>query len=261
MCNGQTTTIQAVLQGVAPWSVTWSDGTISNNILSSPATKTVLPVNPYPFPTNITYSVTALSDAHCTAYSSNLTGSATILVNPRPTAALMSFAITNCDVGTTYTLTNALTGTAPWTVIWSSNGIPIATNNNVLSSPDTLTVSPTNATATNLLIATYTISALTDNYCPAYTSNLTGSVSITVMPALSATDINDGSYSIASSSSLIITNILTGTAPWILMWSDGTNLPASASTATRKIYGTNVAVYGTNFTYYLTNITDASSSF
>jgi hypothetical protein len=40
-------------------------------------------------------------------------------VNPRPTAALVSFNMSICNIGTNYVMTNLLTGIGPWTVYWN----------------------------------------------------------------------------------------------------------------------------------------------
>src|SRR5204863_2473970 len=79
ICNGSSTTIQATLTGTGPWNVTWSDGTVQTGVTSSPATRNVRPLS------TTTYSVTALSDANCSAQAGDLTGSASVTVNARPT--------------------------------------------------------------------------------------------------------------------------------------------------------------------------------
>src|SRR5205085_2128769 len=82
ICNGESTPIQAVLSGAGPWNVTWSDGATQTGLTSSPATRDVSPTS------TTTYKVTALSDSNCTAQPGDLTGSAVVTVNPRPTAVL-----------------------------------------------------------------------------------------------------------------------------------------------------------------------------
>ena len=74
--DGDSTTIFAVLTGTGPWTVTWSDGTTNVVSGTNVASHTVSPER------NTTYSITNLTDAHCAAYASNLTNSATVTVYP-----------------------------------------------------------------------------------------------------------------------------------------------------------------------------------
>ena len=92
--NGGTTTIQAVLTGMGPWNLTWSDGNTQNGVAGSPAIRIVSPS------ATTTYTVTALSDARCTAQAGDLTGNAVVTVNsqtPFQTWQLNYFGCTNCS--------------------------------------------------------------------------------------------------------------------------------------------------------------------
>src|SRR5256886_1017563 len=92
ICNGSSNTISAALTGTGPWNVTWSDSVTQNGVATSPATRSVNPS------TTTTYSVTALSDANCTAESGDRTGSAVVAVNARPTSVATGSA-TICNGG------------------------------------------------------------------------------------------------------------------------------------------------------------------
>ncbi len=78
ICLGGTATFSVQLTGVAPWSLTYSNGVTSttvNNIMSSPYTFSVPNIL-----ANQTYTITALNDTRCTAQPQHLTGSATVTV-------------------------------------------------------------------------------------------------------------------------------------------------------------------------------------
>lgn len=78
ICNHGTATFSVALTGTAPWNITYSNGT-------TPTTVTNINTNPYVFSVNditanATYTITALSDANCTARPQDLTGAAVVSV-------------------------------------------------------------------------------------------------------------------------------------------------------------------------------------
>ncbi len=165
--------VQAALTGIGPWTVTWSDGSVSNAAVS-PATKVVAPANPNPnAPVTNTYTVTALIDqgatTQCPASPGDLTGSAVIRVNPRPTAIVSGS--TNILVDSTNYVTADiradLTGFGPWTVLWSDG---VGQTN--VSSPALRTVTNQLTSATNI---TYTLQNL-PNGSSFVTNNIQGAL-------------------------------------------------------------------------------------
>src|SRR6185503_1182546 len=96
------------------------------NAVPGPFTNTfvVVPTNTLPNSafTNVYYVLSVSNENSCVANQpGDITGTNTIIINPRPTSDLLSFAGTTCNIGTPYTLTNILTGLGPWTLVWSSN--------------------------------------------------------------------------------------------------------------------------------------------
>lgn len=78
ICNHGTATFSVALTGAAPWSVTYSNGT-------SQTTVNNVNTNPYVFiisdiTADQTYTITALSDANCTALPQDLNGAAAVTV-------------------------------------------------------------------------------------------------------------------------------------------------------------------------------------
>jgi hypothetical protein len=160
LCKGSSATIQAALTGTGPWSLTWSDGFSQTGVTSSPATRTVSPNS------TTTYTVTSFSDANCAGTPS---GSAVITVQQVPTATVSGNA-TICP-GSSTVIQAALTGTAPWSLVWSDGF-----TQTVSASPATRTVSPAVQT-------TFTVTSVSDAACA---GNGTGSAVVKVNPAPSA---------------------------------------------------------------------------
>src|SRR5262249_9613249 len=89
ICNGQQTTVQAALHGLGPWVVTWSDGTLQVSERSPVIYPAANLTNTYADTfTNYTLRVTNLLDQHCSAVAADLSGNATVRVDPRPAAVV-----------------------------------------------------------------------------------------------------------------------------------------------------------------------------
>ncbi len=93
ICDGSSTNLSVNLAGSADWDITYTDGTNTYNVTAS-ASPFTLPVSPVANPVNAQtvypYTITALNDANCVAQAVDMTGSATVTVNPIPAVALVS---------------------------------------------------------------------------------------------------------------------------------------------------------------------------
>jgi hypothetical protein len=205
--------------------------------------------------------VTALQDASCASIVSDLTGTATVTVLPRPTAILSSTPKTTCN-GTATNLEVSLTGNSPWILTYSgTDGSTLsATINSATSTtytsgaPYTSTISVSPSTTT-----TYSLTALTDgsvNNCAAQSNELTGSAVVTVTPRPTATMALPTSVCQGGSANLVFT--LTGTPNFSLTYTDGTT-PVSISGITTNTYTVSVTPSATT-TYSITALNDASCS-
>jgi autotransporter-associated beta strand protein len=229
ICNGDSSLIQAALTGSGPWSVTWSDG-FSHSVSASPDSRTVSPG------LTTIYTVTALSDANCTAQAGDRTGSATVTVNARPTSTV-SGGGTVCNGGSSL-IQAALTGSGPWSVTWSDGF-----SHSVSVSPDSRTVSPG-------LTTIYTVTSLSDANCTAQAGDRTGSATVTVNARPTSTVSGGGT--ICNGGSSIIQAALTGAGPWSVTWSDGFSHSVSASPDTRTVSP------GATTIYTVTTLSDAN---
>jgi gliding motility-associated-like protein len=169
ICSGETTPLTFYFDGVAPWSVTYNNGSadiVVNNIQTSPY---VVNVNPS---VNTTYTIKSVTDKYCTTDFSQLLASpkATVQVNSLPTSIISGNA-TICE-GESTNLTFTLTGKAPWQVTYVADGVE-QTIPDIMTSPYVVAVAP-------LQSASYVLKHVLDaNGCE---QDVNGSVLVTVNP-------------------------------------------------------------------------------
>ncbi|HEV7238564.1 MAG TPA: hypothetical protein VGQ36_04925, partial [Thermoanaerobaculia bacterium] len=116
---GSSTYVDVALTGVPPWSLTWSDGTVSSNITTSPFRRLVSPA------ATTTYQLTAATDA--TSCSLVRTGSATITVRPAAPGWItaqatdrsvqINWQAVSVPGGARYDLERAENVNGPWTAV------------------------------------------------------------------------------------------------------------------------------------------------
>ena len=119
ICAGGSVVVQAALTGTSPWQVTWSDGAVQAGVGASPLSRTVSPG------AGITYTVTNLVDANCTAQPGDLTGSAAVTVQTPPSITTPP-ASQSVAIGANVTFTVAAAGSAPLAYQWLFNGARLA---------------------------------------------------------------------------------------------------------------------------------------
>jgi hypothetical protein len=268
VCNeGTSFTLTNTLTGIGPWTVIWNDGT--NQTANGPGpvvlTRTVSPTNTFAnAASNSIYfvSIVTNSDMCQGNVAGDITGTASITVNPRPTATLTLLNTTNCNDGSAFVLTDTLTGIGPWTVIWNDGTIQVTNG----AGPRVLvrTVFPTNSVGANAASNNvYYLAVVTnsDTCIGNQPGDVTGTNHILINPrptakllALSATNCDVGTQ-------YTLTNILTGIGPWTVFWNDGTiqttNFGSGPLTLTRNITPTtSSANAASNNVYFVTMVTN-----
>jgi hypothetical protein len=242
-CNGGSTMISVALTGTGPWNLTYTAN-------GTPVVVPGIVANPYSFNVNpavtTTYVVTALADANCTSNAGDLTGTATVTVNARPTSVI-SGTTALCN-GSSTIINIALTGTAPWNVTYTTNGVP-TTVNNVGSSPLIVNVTP-------VINTTYVITALTDANCSANAGDMTGSAVVTVHP-LPTSNIS-GTATICNGGTTPVSIALTGSSPWSVTYTVN-GVPTTVNGILASPYVISTAPSATT-TYLLTAVSDANCS-
>lgn len=227
ICSQSSTDLQVALTGVAPWTVTWSDGLIQSNVLQSPLVRTVFGTNngPAQFITN-RYSIKALLASDCKAIASDLQGEARVRVTSGP-GAVVSGTNSVCS-GDSAVLSVALTGTGPWEIAWS-DGVVQTVNNARTNRVVTGLSSSSTALTTNV----YTITNIADSICSSDSSRVRGRSVVLVYPPVAAT--LSGGGTICSGGSELLTVALQGTSPWTLTWSDGFKQTTNGPVAIRNV--------------------------
>ncbi|MCC6601164.1 MAG: gliding motility-associated C-terminal domain-containing protein [Crocinitomicaceae bacterium] len=195
ICAGQTANVSVNLTaGAAPWNLTFAvDGVNQppvNNISG----------NSYSVPLGVagTYTIVSVSNNSCPGTGS---GSAQVVVNPLPTAAITGPASTCTGVCVDITLT--LTGTGPWTVNYTANGVAQAALV-VNASPYLLNVCPVTTTA-------YCITSVTDaNTCSTTYNNVCHTVTVNQLPTATLS----AGTEVCTGLSHNFTVTFTGASPW-----------------------------------------------
>jgi hypothetical protein len=227
-CNGTQVDLSISLTGTSPWNVTYSDGSSTHNITGITSSPYSLPVTPS---STTTYTLTAASDAHCSAVSGGLSGSATVTVYNHPTAALSGGASYCNGQSTATNLSLAVTGSG--TINGTlSDGTPFSGTAPTITVP----VSPTSTT-------TYTVSTLNDAHCTANPGNLSGSATVTVYPRPTAAISGGAIYCNGQSTTTDLSLAVTGSGTISGTLSDGTDFTGIAPTINVSVSPTMTTTY------------------
>lgn len=200
ICPGSAATLTVNLTGAGPWDINWTDGTATtpvNGITSSPYLLSVTPA------VSSTYSLSSVF-AVC---SGSVSGTGSVFLRPIPQGTL-SGAQTIC-LGATTTLSVALVGTAPFEIMWT-NGVTSSTIANIMSSPYIITDAP-------IASATYVLTSVT-----AVCNGIASGIATVQVDSIPTATIS-GNHTICGTSGANLSVSLTGTAPWSITWTDGTN--------------------------------------
>ncbi|MEO8056533.1 MAG: hypothetical protein ABI768_15335, partial [Acidobacteriota bacterium] len=216
------------LTGVAPWTVTWSDGVVQSGVAASPATRSVSPA------ASTSYSVSAVTDA--TGCAGTRSGLADIVVKPAPPALITPNAAQVCP-GSTGNVASTVDAGVGATYAWT------VTNGAITAGAGTRQITFTaGAPGVNVVLAVTTTAS---NGCLSTDTRIW-----TVLAAPSAA--LSGPTTACSGQPTNLNINLAGQPPWNLRWSDGLVQIIQASPATRVV--TLVA----DASFSLTSLTDGA---
>ncbi len=234
ICMGQNATVSVNFSGgSAPYTFV-----IAINGADQPPM--VTSSDPFQFPVSLTepstITLTSVTSNSCTGTGS---GAANVNVKPVPTAALTSGTATICN-GQSLPLEVALTGTAPFTFIYSINNInqPPVTTSNLFH---TINAAPSGG------VNTYTLVSVTSSGCP---GTVSGSFVITVGAPPTAT--LSGTPSVCEGQPANLTVTFTGTGPYTFNYTaNGTAQPPVTTASNPYTLSVTPTV---NTTYLLTSV-------
>ena len=171
--------------------------------------------------------------------------SVTVVIQEVPTGVI-SGDNTICE-GESTNLTFTLTGTGPWDIVYTDGTTDFNVTAN--ASPHVVAITPAVGTIT------YTLKSLSDSGgCPAGAPDLTGSATV-IVNELPTGDIS-GTATICNGESTDLTFTFTGTAPWNLVYTDGTtDFPVNNIATSPHVISVSPIV---NTSYTIKSLTDAN---
>lgn len=127
VCSGQTANLTVSFTGSGPYTFNYTANNVAQTAVQSLTNPYILQVNPT---VTTTYMLTSVQANSCTG---TVSGSGKVVVPPAP-SGIISGGGQICQNGSGTDVTVTLTGTAPFTFIYSANNVPqmpITTNQNV----------------------------------------------------------------------------------------------------------------------------------
>ena len=242
--------------GTAPYTFTYKiNGGPSQTITTAVGNSVTVSV-----PTNIVgtyvYSLVSVKDASLTQCNQLQIGSATIIVNPLPTATILGSTIVCQNEASPLITFTGSNGTAPYTFTYNINGGVTQSVSTIAGNSITVSA-PTN----NVGIYIYNLVSVSDASATSCSQSQTGSATINVNPLPLATisgttDIcqNDLAPNITFTGS-------NGTAPYTFIYkiNGGVNQIVTTTSGNSVNVSVSTAIAGT-FVYSLVSVTDASAT-
>jgi gliding motility-associated-like protein len=202
------------------------------------------------------YELVSVSDAGSTACSNAQGGTATVVINPLPTAMISGNAEV-CQGSANSTITfKGEGGTAPYQFTYQLNGAAAQTA--LSDASGVATISHSNAAAGNYV---YTLLSVSDGTATACSNAQNGTATVKVNPLPTAVISGDTEVCAGSTNSIITIKGTSGTAPYIFTYQSGSGTPQtilSDANGLATISQSNAAA-GT-YVYTLLSVSDATTT-
>jgi PKD repeat protein len=242
--------------GTAPYTFTYNVNGGTNTTVTTTSGNSVTVAAPTATAGSFVYNLVSVQDASSTTCSQTQSGSATITVNPLPTASIGGTTAVCKDATAPNVTFTGGNGTAPYTFTYNING---GSNTTVsTSSGNSVTVAAPTATAGSFV---YNLVSVQDASSTTCSQAQTGSATITVNPLPTASISGTTSVCKDASSPNVTFTGANGTAPYTFTY----NIDGGANTTVTTSSGNSVTVAAPtstvgSFVYNLVSIQDASST-
>lgn len=195
ICGIQPMPLSISFTGTAPWTFAYSANGIPVDTITTSSNPFILTVNPL---TPTTYALTSVSSGNCMG---SVSGTATIIIYPNPTATI-SGGGQICQIGNGTDIIIDFTGTAPWTVTYTANNDTLTVTSTV--NPLIIPVNPNSGTI-------YTLLSVSDSIC---SNTASGQAIVFVFTPANALLMGSATFCDSANTEVIVD--FTGTGPFIL---------------------------------------------
>lgn len=239
--------------GTAPYTFTYNINGGANQTITSTGTTATINVSTAAAGT-FDYNLVSVMDASATNCEQNQTGTATIIVNPLPTATIAGDAtVCEGDASPVITFTGA-NGTAPYTFTYNING---GANQTITSTGNTATINVSTAAAGTFA---YNLVSVQDASATNCSQAQTGTATVIVNPLPTATITGTTTVCEGDASPVITLTGANGTAPYTFTYNiNGGANQTIVSTGNIATINVSTATAGT-FDYNLVSVQDASAT-
>ncbi len=200
------------------------------------------------------YELVSVQDASSTACVQSQTGSATITVNPLPTASISGTAAVCKDAAALDVTFTGANGTAPYTFTYTLNG---TTQTVTTTSGNSVTVSQATGTAGSYV---YELVSVQDASSTACVQSQTGSATITVNPLPSASISGTTSVCKYAAAPDITFTGANGTAPYTFTYTLNGTTQTVTTTSGNSVTVSQATGTAGSYVYELVSVQDASST-
>lgn len=240
--------------GTAPYTFTYAINGVTQPIVTTVSGNSITVPAPTSVADTFIYSLASVKEASSTLCEQQQVGSATVIVNPLPTATITG-TTTVCKDGLSPGITfTGNAGTAPYTFTYSINS---GTNQTVTTTSGNSVIVP--APTGTAGIFTYSLVSVLDSSISICSQTQSGSATITVNPLPTAIITGTTSVCKDGSAPAITLTGANGTAPYTFTFSINTVTQPTVTSTGNSVQVSVPTFVTSTFTYSLESVIEASS--